>query len=129
MRNPRTVNNRGVALVSVIAGVAILTIALTMATSAFYTASRVTTHTANLAVASSFAEGALERTVSQPFDMIRSGPVADDLPKLSEPTCFVRVVPDGSGLKEVTVTFSWTEHDRAREVQLSTLAAKGGDRP
>ena len=116
-------------LVSVIVAVAILTVALTMATSSFYSASRLTTHTANLAVASNFAEGVLEKNISRPFDAIRSHAVTADLPNLSEPTCSVNATPRENGLKEVMVTLSWTENERAREVRFSTLVAKGGRRP
>ena len=124
-----TADNRGMALVSVIVAVAILTIALTMATSTFYSASRLTTHTAGLAVASNFAEGVLEKTISRRFDAIRSHAVTADLPNLPEPTCSVNATPRENGLKEVTVTLSWTENERAREVRFSTLVAKGGRRP
>jgi len=122
----RSLNNKGIALVSVIAGAAILAVALTMATSAFYAASRLTADTANLTKASSFAEGVLEKTVSLPFEDIRSTRVEDDLPALKDAACSVEVESREADLKQVTVSFVWSEGERRRQVRFSTLAAKGG---
>ncbi len=46
-----------------------------------------------------------------------------------DPDRTVNATPRENGLKEVMVTLSWTENERAREVRFSTLVAKGGRRP
>jgi hypothetical protein len=119
-------DNRGVGLVSLMVGVAILVIALTMAASTFYSASRLTRQAASFTQASNFAEGVLEQTASQPFNSIRTNEIAADIHGVSNARCMVGVIAREPGLKEVTVTCSWKEDSRQRNVRLATLVAKGG---
>lgn len=121
-------DNRGGTLLSVIVAVVILTIALTMATSSFYSASRLARQSASFTLAGNFTEGVLEKTRSQPFDTIRTTEVATDLPKLPQAHCTVSVTERAAGLKQVTVKCSWLEGKRTRKTEFSTLVAKGGAR-
>lgn len=117
--------NRGVTLVSVMVAVAILAIALTMSTSAFIGASRLTQHAAHLSAASDFAQGVMEQVIARGFEQARTTQVTDRLPKLEGFRCEVQVTQAGLGLKQVVVTASWRDEGRARNVRLSTLLAKG----
>ena len=119
---------RGLSLVAVIVSVAILGVALTMATSAFLSSSRLTKQAANFTLASNFAEGVMERVRSQPYGAIASRQVTNGLPKLSGATCEVKVAPQGDSLKQIVVTCAWREGERRRGVKLATLVAKGGSR-
>ena len=106
-------------------GVAILAIALTAATSAFMSASRLTKHAGCFTTASNFAEGVMERTSSQPFGSIESREVTAPA-SLTQGKCSVSVSNRAADLKEITVTCSWIEGSAPHRVRLSTLAAKGG---
>jgi len=120
-------NRRGIAIITVIVSMAIIAVALTMAVSAFVSATRLTRHAANFTLASNFAEGALERARSQPFDSIRTMSISD-LPKLPEVKCDLSVTSLENGLKNLTVTCAWTEGTRPCRVVFSTLVARGGSR-
>lgn len=119
-------SRRGLTLASVMAAAAVLAIALTMTTSAFISAARLTACAANLTAASNFVEGVMERTISMPFDRVASVQVTADLPELPQARCRVEVTPHGERLKEVSVICDWVENGRPRKVTLSTLVARGG---
>jgi len=121
-------DKRGLALISVIVAVAILTCALTMAVSAFVSAARLTRHAANFTAASNFAEGVMERVKAEPFAGIKTAEVRSGLSTLPQAACTVNVKPAGDGLKEVAVACSWVEAGQRREVRFSTLVAMGGAR-
>lgn len=116
--------SRGVTLVSVMVAVAILAIALTMSTSAFIGASRLTQRATHLSAASDFAQGVMEQVIARGFEQARTMQVANGLPKLDGFRCQIEVTQAVVGLKQVLVTASWQEEGRARSVRLSTLLAK-----
>lgn len=122
------IGRRGVSLVTVMVSVALLAVALTAATSAFFSASKLTRHTAYATMAGGFAEGIMERTIAQPYGSIRSTGVARNLPKLPQVSCSIDVSDRESGLKEITVGCSWVEGDTPHTVRYSTLKARGAAR-
>lgn len=119
-------SKRGMGLVTVMVSMAMLTIALVAATSAFISASKLTKHAACMTSASNFAEGVMERTRSRPFASIRTASVTNGLPKLPQAECSIAVAVPESGLKDITVTCSWVEHSVPYHVRFSTLVAGGG---
>jgi len=121
-------SNRGLSLVAVVVSAAIVAIALAAATSGFIGASRLTAQAARFTVASNFAEGVMEQVRSRPFAGIASADVHERLPKLPGVGCNIDVRQRGPALKEITVTCSWMERNRPRNVRFSTLVARGGAR-
>jgi type II secretory pathway pseudopilin PulG len=121
-------DERGTGLISVMVAMVILLVALSMITSTFFGASKLTRRAANFTAAGNFAEGVMERVTSQPFDRVITTKVTDGLPRLSGADCAVGVRDTGEGLKEITVTCSWSEGDQRRKTALSTLMARGDRR-
>ncbi|MDO8589375.1 MAG: hypothetical protein Q7T82_20320 [Armatimonadota bacterium] len=119
---------RGTALISVIMSIVILMIALSMVTSVFFSASRLTRRAADFSAASNFAEGVLERVTAEPFNRAQTAEIRNDLPKLPGAECFVAVRQLEDGLKEVTVSVSWTQEKQRQKTTLSTLVARGAIR-
>lgn len=118
-------NRRGMALITLLASIAILAIALAGAASVFVSASRLTKHAACVTTASNCAESQMERLRSQSFGSIRTTSVNAGLPKLPGARCDVSVTTPEPGLKEITVSCSWTEGKRPYTVRLSTLRSGG----
>lgn len=118
-------NNRGFGLAGLMIGVVILLIALTMAASSFYSASRLTRQASSFTKASNFAEEVIERVRLQPYASIHTTEIKTGIPKLHDTRCMANVKEREPGLKEVTVTCSWLEGTRHREVRFSTLVARG----
>lgn len=120
-----SLSNRGFGLVGLMVGIVILLIALTMAASSFYSASRLTKQAASFTRASNLAEEVVEQIRLQPYASIHTREIKTGIPKLPDARCMANVKERESGLKEVTVTLSWLEDTRSREVRFSTLIAKG----
>lgn len=116
---------RGTSLITLIVSIAILAVALAAAASVFVSASKLTKHAANTASAASFAESAMEHVRSEPFASIKSVDVTRGLPNLPEVRCGVTVTSREPGLKQITVTCSWSEGGTPYSVCYSTLAAGG----
>lgn len=121
-------SRRGATLISVIVGIAILSIAATMAASTFFGASHAAKRAAEFAGAANYAEGVMEHITAQPFESIQTKEVTDGLPELADVNCSIAVTSAGEGLKEVTVTCSWQGEETRRMVRYSTLVARGGGR-
>jgi hypothetical protein len=121
-------DERGTGLISVMVSMVILLVALSMITSTFMGASRLTHRAANFTSAGSFAEGVMERMTSQPFDRVAATKVTNGLPRLPGAECAVSVRDAGDGLKEITVTCSWLEGQQRRKTAFSTLMARGDRR-
>ncbi len=120
-------DRRGAGLVAVMVSVTVLAIALTAATSAFMSASRLTRHAAHFARASNYAEGVMERVSSQPFRSIKNTDIEAPA-ALPGGQCVVSVTDRKGGLKEVTVTCSWVEGETSHRARFSTLVAEGQQR-
>lgn len=118
-------NQRGVGLISVMVSIVILLTALSLITSTFVGASRLTHRAANFTSAGNFAESVMERVTSQPYDRVVATKITNGLPKLPGVQCDIAVRNTGDGLKEVTVTCSWLEGQTPRRTEFSTLMAKG----
>lgn len=121
-------HNRGFAIVSVVAAVVILAVALTSAVSVYVSASRLGKKANELTTASNYVEGVLERAKSTPYDAVVSASIVEGLPKLPGATCEMKVEQPEPGLKSVTVTCSWRDGKRTRTASLATLIARGGTR-
>jgi len=116
---------RGTTLVTVIVSIAILAVALASAASVFISAAKLAKHAANVTSAASFAESVMERVRSQPFASMESADVERGLPNLPGVRCEIAVASPEPGLKQITVTCSWTEGANPYNVRYSTLAAGG----
>lgn len=123
-----THNNRGLTLVAVMVGGAIIMVALAIAVSAFFSASRLTRNAAYFTRAGNFAEGVMEQVRSEPYDRLVSRAVKENLPDLPGARCEIVVSEREVGLKEARVICSWKEGDRERSVHYSTLAARSMSR-
>lgn len=125
MKAVKISDRRGTTLLTVVVSIAILSVALTMTTSAFFSASRLTRQAADFARASSFAESVLERVRVQPFESIATSQVTNGLPSLIDARCSIDVKAPEPGLKEITVTCAWTSGEKQRQAAISTIVAKG----
>lgn len=121
-------DQRGTTLISVVVAIAILTVALSMAVSTFYSASRLTRRSMEFTAASNYAEGVLEKTELMPYSQLHTMEITGSLPKLKGAQCMQQVTETNDGLKQVTVTCSWLSGSQKRSVRLSTLAARGSIR-
>lgn len=118
-------NRRGSTLITLLVSIAILAIALAAAASAFISASKLTKHAADYTTASNFAQSVMERTIAQPFNSIHTSTVSKGLPNLRNAACGISVTESVPRLKQITVTFAWTEGKSPRSLRLATLVAGG----